>query len=155
MRVVILLLSAALLAGCASAPKTPPGSTEYQVPPYRSTVTVTGNDVPGPLMIRDASLWLEEGEEAVVVKVGAVLSATYSAWINGHGQLSGYWDRDGEIIDKVSFFVTYGEALLITLDAPELLRTDAPGTHTIRFVLEHPQIPFQVPQVQYEVVSPF
>jgi len=146
------LLIAVALAGCISQPKVPPGSTEYRATPYISTVTVTGNDVPGPLRVREVDAWLAAGDQTISVAPNAPLAATFSAWINGHGQFVGHWELDGEVVDRVSVFITYGETLRITLSGAPGLPTRAEGPHRIRFVVTKPVTELQSPELVYEVV---
>jgi hypothetical protein len=149
-RIAVVLLALSLTA-CASPPKELLGNSEYRATPYMSTVTVTGNAVPGPLEVREVSAWLGDGGETLKVAPRSSVSATFSAWINGHGQLVGYWERDGEEIDRVSVYITYGETLQVTLSGPTLLPTNLAGRHEIRFVLEKPEGGLQAPMLTYEV----
>ena len=148
---IATLLVVSFLAACAAPPKGPLGSDEYRSTPYRSTVTVTGNDVPGPLEIREISAWLGDGDEVVTVAPRSPVSATFSAWINGHGQLIGHWERNGEVIDRVAVYITYGETLQITLSDPTLLPTNLSGRHEVRFVLEKPETGLQSATLTYVV----
>ncbi len=154
-RVLTAVLSVVFLSACAHAPKVRPGSTEYRPAPYLSTVTVTGNDVPGPLHIREANIWLGEGKEILDVQPNDRVDATFNAWVNGHGEFIGHWERDGEVIDRISFFLTYGETLRVTLNGPTMFPTTHPGRYEVRFVIEQPQTDLELPLLYYNVGNPF
>ncbi len=154
-RILTVAMAALLLSSCAQAPKEPPGNSEYRPNPYLSSVTVTGNDVPGPLVIREASVWLGEGEETLKVNVGDRVDATFNAWVNGHGEFVGRWMRDGDVIDRVSAFITYGETLRITLNGPTVFPTTHPGRYEVRFEIDQPQTDFELPVLYYQVADPY
>lgn len=149
----VALVVLAGLAGCAET--VAPGAEAYRPMPFLSKVTVTGNDVPGPLRIREAGLAFTGGKEAVTVPVDGRVEARLQAWINGHGQLEGRWERDGEVVDRVNVFITYGERLEVVLGGPEAFPTDRAGRHTVRFVVRQPEPPEGLPTLTYEVESPY
>jgi len=150
-RTVFCLFVTLALIGCA---KRPPADTSYQKPSYHSAVTVTGNDVPGPLVIREFNVWLEDGETRREVPLGGQVNATFSAWINGHGKFVARWEVDGEVVDRVAFFITYGETLRITLQGKKFLPTEKLGEHTVRFIMEAPEKRFVDPELVYVVTDP-
>jgi hypothetical protein len=130
------VLAVVALAACAE--RVAPGAAEYRPLPFHSQVTVTGNDVPGPLRVREASLAFVSGDSPLTVRRDDVLQVVFKAWINGHGKLTGHWERDGTTIDRVSVFITYGEALEVRLGGREAFPTENPGRHEIRFVIDQP-----------------
>jgi len=135
-RLFLLALAAAALPACAE--RIAPGADEYRPLPFHSQVTVTGNDVPGPLRVREASLAFAGGGETLSVRRGDVVQAVFKAWVNGHGKLAGRWERDGETIDHVGVFLTYGEALEVRLGGVNAFPTADPGRHEVRFVIDEP-----------------
>lgn len=152
----VAALTLAFLAGLwGCAERVAPGAEAYRPMPFHSVVTVTGNDVPGPLRIREAELRLANGKDAVTVPVDGRVAAVFRAWINGHGAFEGRWERDGEVVDRVRVFITYGERLEVALKGPEAFPTDRPGRHTVRFVVERPEPPDGPLTVAYEVESPY
>lgn len=148
------LLAALLLAGCAQS-QVRPGASVYRPLPFRSQVTITGNDVPGPLRVREVSLSFPGGGDALNVQPGAVVQAVVLAWVNGHGEFKGHWERDGEPVDRVSFFITYGESLQVRLGGEEAFPTARPGRHEVRFVIEGPESAPQPGSLTYVVEDPF
>ncbi len=152
LRGTLVLACLGLLVSCA-AKKVAPGSSEYRTNSYHSVVTVTGNDVPGVLQVREASAWLGSGQARLTVQAGESVTATYSAWVNGHGRLIGTWLVDDAEVDRVALYITYGETLLITLKGAQWLPTHKEGTHTVRFVVESPVVETQVPEMTYKVVG--
>lgn len=151
---VVPLAAALLLAGCA-AKTVRPGATEYRPLPFRSQVTITGNDVPGPLRLREVSLSFAGGDKSLTVKTGAVVEAVLNAWTNGHGEFKGHWDLDGQAVDNVTFFITYGEQLEVRLGGETSFPTAQPGKHEVRFVIEGPESAPQPEPLTYVVESPF
>ncbi|MDH4229439.1 MAG: hypothetical protein OEW11_06795 [Nitrospirota bacterium] len=145
------------VAGCA-APARHPASGTFGGLPFLSRVTVTGSDVPGPLRIREARLRLSEGEgaaeDALHVPMGGPLTAVLTVWMNGHGEFVGRWERDGEVVDRLRVFLTYGETLEVTLAAISPLALDRPGEHTLRFVVESPAAAVVPPELHYTVGLP-
>ncbi|MDH5526108.1 MAG: hypothetical protein OEY97_02220 [Nitrospirota bacterium] len=107
--------------------------------PFHSKVTVTGTDVPGPLRIRDVkTAFSENGAKEAQVPLGGPLGAVFTAWVNGHGQFLGRWERNGQVVDRVDVFLTYGETLEIRLEEPGALALGQPGDYRLRFVVESP-----------------
>jgi len=156
---VLPVLAALALAGCA-AEKLAPGASEYRPLPFHSQVTVTGNDVPGPLRLREVSLTFAgpggaPGEETLTVRRGDVVQVLFKAWVNGHGQFTGHWERDGATIDRVNVFTTYGESLEVRLGGEDAFPTSDPGRHEVRFVVESPAGTPQAPPVTYTVENAF
>lgn len=148
--VAALLLAA--LSGCAET--VAPGASDYRPTSFRSRVTVTGNDIPGPLRLREVRLGFAEGGGGVPLH-GRV-AAEFRARIAGHGELVGRWERDGEVVDRVRVFITYGDDLRVTLADPAALPTDASGRHEVRFVVEKPEdAPEGPPPITYEVAARF
>lgn len=153
-RPAICLLTALLLTwGCAE--NRAPVSGTFPPTSFRSTVTVTGSDVPGPLRIRESRLTFSDGAVRKTFSPGEPVQAKYSAWINGHGRFVGHWERDGEPVDRLVLFLTYGETLEIILNDPQALPSDAPGSHTVRFVVEEPGGVEQPADISYEVANPY
>jgi hypothetical protein len=151
---------AVALGGCAG--KVAPGASDYRPLPFLSKVTVTGSDVPGPLRVRDSALFFAAGGTDRAVETGEPVEAVFRAWVNGHGKFAGHWERDGEVVDRVTVFITYGEQLEVRLGDPGAFPTDQPGRHTVRFVVEAPvpkesgsEGPAPVPELTYEVRSPY
>ena len=155
---VLPVLAALALAGCA-AEKLAPGASEYRPLPFHSQVTVTGNDVPGPLRLREVSLALVgpdgKTDETLTVRRGDVVQALFKAWVNGHGQFTGHWERDGATIDRVNVFTTYGESLEVRLGGGDAFPTSDPGRHEVRFVVESPAGTPQAAPVTYTVENAF
>jgi len=153
-RLAAVAVVALALSACAEA-KVAPGAAKYRPLPFRSQVTVTGNDVPGPLRLRDASLAFADGSDTLSVRRGDTVQAVFRAWVNGHGQFAGRWERDGEAVDHVQVFTTYGESLEVRLGGPEVFPTGDPGRHEVRFVIEAPDGAPQVAPVTYVVEDAF
>lgn len=137
-----------LVAGWGCVEKRARLSGTFGPMPFHSKVTVTGSDVPGPLRIREVKLAFPDGTRQARVPMGGSLSAVFTAWVNGHGQFLGHWERNGQVVDRVDFFLTYGESLEIRLDAPEALALNQPGEYSLRFVVENP--PVQNPEAAAE-----
>jgi len=148
-----LVALAAGLWGCAE--RVAPGAKEYRPLPFLSRVTVTGGDVPGPLRIRDSSLRFGDGAEALKVPMDGRVEAVFKAWINGHGQFAGHWEADGQVVDRVSVFITYGEVLEVRLGGPEVFPATRSGTHRVRFVVESPPPPPPPLELSYEVEAAY
>ncbi|MBI5137242.1 MAG: hypothetical protein HZA24_07885 [Nitrospirae bacterium] len=154
-RIAAAALLCVVLGACAPKEVVRPGSDAYRPTPYLSVVTVTGNDVPGELVVREANAWLGNGEDVLQVPLHGRVDATLNAWINGHGQFVGHWERDGEVVDRVSAFITYGETLRVTLNGPTVFPAENPGRYHVRFVIESPQGGPALPELTYEVMDPF
>lgn len=150
----LLALAALALPACAER-MVAPGASAYRPLPFRSQVTVTGNDVPGPLRLRDASLAFADGSTTLSVRRGDAVQAVFRAWVNGHGRFAGRWERDGEAVDHVQVFTTYGESLEVRLGGPDVFPTGDPGRHEVRFVIEGPDGAPQVAPIAYVVEDAF
>lgn len=144
------LLTLVLLSGCGGAKAQP---YQFNNNPFLSTVTVTGTDVPGALVIREASLKLITPATGTAVSTGEKVAAKAEFWINGHGEFVGHWAVNGEVVDPIRVFLTYGETLEITLSGA--FPTDRPGDHEISFVVEKPELAAPIAPLVYQVVSPF
>lgn len=155
LRIAMAVFVFAALAACAPKPVVRPGSDAYRPTPYLSVVTVTGNDVPGELRVREANAWLGGGDDVLQVPLRGRVDATFNAWINGHGQFVGHWERDGDVVDRVSVYITYGETLRITLTGPTVFPTENPGRYHVKFVIESPQGAPDLPELTYEVTEAF
>jgi len=155
---VPLVLMAVALAACAAEQRAP-GASAYRPLPFHSQVTVTGNDVPGPLRLREVSLGLvgPDGkmDETLTIRRGDVVQVLFKAWVNGHGQFTGHWERDGATIDRVNVFTTYGEFLDVRLGGEDAFPTGDPGRHEVRFVVESPEGGPQAAPVTYVVENAF
>lgn len=140
------------LWGCAET--VAPGAADYRPTSFLSRVTVTGTDSPGALRVEETRLRFAEGDGGV--PVNGRVEAVFQARIAGHGEFTGRWERDGEVVDRVRVFITYGEELAVTLGAPEALPTDQSGRHEVRFVVEKPEdAPEGPPPLTYEVAARF
>lgn len=145
-----------LVWGCASSPPlTAQEVFDARPASFASRVTVTGNDVPGPLVVRELTARFNNGTESVEVGVGDPLMATVDVWFNGNGQFIAHWERNGEVIDRIRVYVTYGEFLRVELDDPAYLPTTRPGRHALRFVMENPVAEGLERSLTYEVVSSY
>jgi hypothetical protein len=126
------------LAACAEQ-RVAPGASAYRPLPFRSQVTVTGTDIPGPLQVLAASLAFPDGSTTLGVARGGHVEAVLSARVRGHGAFAGHWERDDEVVDPVSVFITYGDTLVVRLGGPDLFPTAESGRHEVRFVIDAPQ----------------
>lgn len=144
------VLTLVLLSGCGGGKAAP---YQFNNNPFLSQVTVTGNAVPGALIIREASLKLVTPATGTAVATGEKVAAKAVFWINGHGEFVGHWEADGQVIDSIRVSITYGETLEITLSGA--FPTDRPGDHEVRFVVEKPALPAPIAPLIYRVVSPF
>lgn len=151
---VLLALAVSTLSACAER-RVAPGAAEYRPLPFHSQVTVTGNDVPGPLRVREASLSFVGARSPLTVRRGDVVQAVFKAWVNGHGKFIGHWERDGATIDRVNVFTTYGEFLEVRLGGVDAFPTADPGRHEVRFVVETPEGAPQAEPVTYVVENQF
>jgi hypothetical protein len=146
---IAALVVLAGLWGCATT--VGPGSATYRPLPFLSKVTITGGDIPGPLRVRESSLRFAAGGTTHAFSEGATVEAVYHAWINGHGQFIAHWERDGQVVDRVNVFITYGDTLEVHLaGAPSLPATEI-GSHTVHFVVEAPEEARQTLELTYEV----
>jgi hypothetical protein len=151
-RLAAFALAGLALAACAEQ-RVAPGASDYRPLPFRSQVTVTGTDNPGPLRVATVDLGFALGRSPATVRQGAVVQAVLTATIAGHGEFRGHWERDGAAVDAVSVFITYGDRLEVRLGGAESLPTDATGSHEVRFVIEAPADAPQPDPVTYVVTS--
>jgi len=89
--------------------------------------------------------------EVMVQRNHVGLTAYADIFYTGSGMLSGYWEVDGLIIERVNRFVpTGGKVTLATPSVPDLPTFD-PGYHIVKFRVTRPATSFEVPEMVYWV----
>jgi len=89
--------------------------------------------------------------EVMVQRNHTGLTAYADIYYNGSGMLSGYWEVDGLIIERVTGFVpAAGKVTLATSNVKDLPTFD-PGYHIVKFRVISPATSFEVPEMVYWV----
>jgi hypothetical protein len=93
----------------------------------------------------------QKQNEVMVQRNHQGLKAYTDIYYNGSGILSGYWEVDGLIIERVSRVVPpSGKVTLATPSVPDLPTFD-PGYHIVKFIVTNPATSFEVPEMVYWV----
>jgi len=79
------------------------------------------------------------------------LTAYADIYYNGSGMLSGYWEVDGLIIERVNGFVPAGGKVTLATSNVQDLPTFDPGYHIVKFRVISPATSFEVPEMVYWV----
>lgn len=126
------------------------------------TVTVplivdTGSDTLGLLRVNRVDLYFLDGEtrkgEATVSRGTRGLKAHADMDFSGSGYLEGAWTVDGQVVERVRKYVSFGQKVtLSTSDIPGI-STFVPGLHAIRFDITDPVPSFDLPVLAYLVTE--
>ena len=118
---------------------------------------IAGSGQSGPLSLQRAELYFVDNtvrrSEVTVERNATGLKVFAELDLSGSGYVTGYWEVDGQKLENIREYASFGRTLtLSTSDVPGL-PTFSTGFHSVQLVITDPAPRFTLPRIAYFVTG--